>query len=310
MPLSRREILGGFGMAAAAAAQVQDGPRVPRPRTPPKPRTSPAVCLYSQHLIKIEYESLGMVLRDLGFDGANLAIVPGAHVPPEKASSDLMREIEAVSGVGLEVPLLSTSVTSAGDMNGRQVMAIAGFMGIPLVRTGPWRYGGALDMDARLTEVQRELLNFAAVARAYNVATCVQNLAGDYVGSAVWDFNTVMHGTDPRMIGFDFDPGCAVASLGPEGSVSALRMAQPRLRAVTVSDATFTKEGTQWKSAPCPLGEGAVDWPRFFGTLAQSRFNGPLTIEMRYQPKDEINAMRHDLAFVRKGISAAYGSAG
>src|SRR5437762_5996613 len=115
MAISRRELLGGIAMAAsvAASALAQEipatGPRVPRPRTLPKPRTSPAVCLYSQHLIKVEFESLGMILRDLGFDGCNLAIIPGGHVPPERASGDLMRAIEAISGVGLEVPILSTS---------------------------------------------------------------------------------------------------------------------------------------------------------------------------------------------------------
>src|SRR3954452_15561894 len=106
MGISRRELLGGIAMATAAAQETPPpGPRVARPRTPPKPRTSPAVCLYSQHLMKVEFESLGMILRDLGFDGCNLAIVPGAHVPPEKANSDLMRAIEAISGVGLELPL-------------------------------------------------------------------------------------------------------------------------------------------------------------------------------------------------------------
>ncbi len=66
---------------------LPDGPRVPRPRTPPKPRTTPVVCLYSQHLIKVEYEAVGMVLRDLGFDGCDLAVVPGSHIAPEKARS-------------------------------------------------------------------------------------------------------------------------------------------------------------------------------------------------------------------------------
>src|SRR5258708_32854040 len=109
MALSRRELLGGIAVAATAVAQdtPPPGPRVPRPRTPPKPRTSPAVCLYSQHLIKVEFESLGMILRDLGSDGCNLAIVPGGHVPPEKANSDLMGASEAISGVGREVRIMS-----------------------------------------------------------------------------------------------------------------------------------------------------------------------------------------------------------
>ena len=309
MALSRRELLGGIAMAATAAAQDVPGPRVPRPRTPPKPRTSPPVCLFSQHLIKVEYESLGMILRDLGFDGCNLAIIPGGHVPAEKASSDLMRAIEAISGVGLEVPILSTSANTANDMNGRQVLAIAGFMQIALIRAGAWRFGNA-DPDARLLEVQRDLMNFAGVARAYNIAVCLQNLAGDYVGAAVWDYNGLLRGIDPRWVGYDFDPGSATQAGGPEGAPNGLRIALQRLKAVTVTDASWSKDGGQWKATPCPLGEGSVDWVRFFGALAKAKFNGPLTIEMRYQPKDELSAIRKDLEFVRKQIATAYGSAG
>ncbi len=311
MRFSRRELLGGIAVAAAAAAQETPppGPRVPRPRTPPKPRTSPAVCLYSQHLIKVEFESLGMILRDIGFDGCNLAIIPGGHVPPERANSDLMRAIEAISGVGLEVPLLSTSANSATDMSGRQVMAIAGFMQIPLLRAGAFRYANA-DPDVRLAEVQRELLNFAGVARAYNVGVCLPNLTGDYVGAAVWDYNGILRGIDPRWVGYDFDPGCATQTSGPEGGPNGLRVAISRLKAVTVTDTAWSKDGVQWKATPCPLGEGSVDWVRFFGTLAKAKFNGPLTIELRYQPANELTAIRKDLEFVRKQIAAAYGSAG
>src|SRR5256885_17127164 len=127
MAISRRELLGGIAMVASAAAQEipATGPRVPRPRTAPKPRTSPAVCLYSQHLIKVEYESLGMVLRDLGFDGCNLAVIPGGHVAPEKAGAELMRAIEAVAGVGPEVPILTTAMTSPADPVGRAILGIA-----------------------------------------------------------------------------------------------------------------------------------------------------------------------------------------
>ena len=250
-----------------------------------------------------------MMLKDIGFDGCNLAVVPGAHVPPEKASADLMRAIEAVSGVGLEVPILSMSANSANDMNGRQVMAIAGFMQIPLVRSGNWKYGNA-DPEVRLNELQRELLNLASIARAYNVTLVLQNLTGDYVGSAIWDYVAMLRGFDPRIAGYDFDPGAATQAGGPEGAVNGQRVAMSRLKAVTVSDAMWSRDGSQWKVTPCPLGEGSVDWSRFFGTLARAKFTGPLTLEMRYEPKNELSAMRKDLEFIRKQIAAAYGSAG
>jgi sugar phosphate isomerase/epimerase len=313
MGLTRRQILTGAAAAVAAAAQQQgpvqppaEGPRVPRPRGTPKPRTSPAVCLYSQHLIKIEYDSLGMVLRDLGFDGCDLAVIPGGHVPPEKAGSDLMRAIEAVSGVGLEVPLLTTAVTNGADPSGRMILSIAGFMGIGVFRPGYWHYGNAPDIEARQQEVQREMMGLASIGRAYNVAMAVHNMSGDNVGASVFDLSGMFRGIDPRWVGYDFDPGYAAQeSLG--NWYTAMRLALPRLKAVTVKDFTWVKDGGVWKAAPCPLGEGVVDWAKFFTALVKARYVGPVTIEMKYQPKDELGAIRKDLEFVRKQLAGAAG---
>ena len=325
--ITRRSILAG--MAAAAAAQqpappstapappaaaqpptAADGPRVPRPRTPPKPRTRPAVCLYSQHLIKVEYEAVGMILRDLGFDGCDFAVVPGSHIPPEHAEADLMRGIEAVSGVGLEVPIVSTSVTSAADPYGRQILGIAGFMGVPLFRPGYWRYGNAPDLEVRLAEVQREIYSLASLGRAYNLAMALHNSSGDAAGAALWDFSGILRGIDARWVGYDFDPGFATQTAGGSGAAVVTRLALPKLKAVTVRDFTWNKDNSgTWQPTPCPLGEGVVDWSPFFAALARVHFVGPVTIEVRYQTKDELNAFRRELDFVRRQIAAAYGPA-
>jgi sugar phosphate isomerase/epimerase len=319
MAISRRQILAGMAAAVAARAQQQppatapqsppatmpDGPRVPRPRTAPKPRTTPAVCLYSQHLIKVEYEAVGMVLRDLGFDGCDLAVVPGSHVAPEQANSDLMRAIEAVSGVGLEIPIISTNVINANDPYGRQILGIAGFMGIGLFRPGYWKYGAA-PHAVRLAEVQRDLLQLASIARAYNVATAFHNSNGDSVGADLADVNNFLRNIDPRWVGYDFDPGFAAEMSGPGGRDASLNLALPRLKAVTVRDLKWSKDG---KPSPCPLGEGVVDWKPFFAALARARFTGPVTIQVQYPAANELNAFRHDLEFVRKQIAAAYTSA-
>jgi L-ribulose-5-phosphate 3-epimerase len=259
------------------------------------------------YLIKVEYEALGMIIRDLGFDGCDLAVIPGAHVPPEKAGSELMREIEAVAGVGLEVPLLTTGMTTPTDPTGRVILSIAGFMGIPIFRPGYWHYGNAPDIEGRMLEVQRELMGLASIARAYNVAMAVHNMAGDNVGASLFEFSGMFRGIDPRWVGYDFDPGYAAEAAGPDGGNTALRLAMPRLKAVTVRDFYWSKEGGAWKAVPCPLGEGMVDWRTFFTTLAKMRYVGPITIEVKYPAKDELAAIRKDLEFVRKQLAATWG---
>jgi len=249
-----------------------------------------------------------MVLRDLGFDGCDLAVVPGSHIPPQQASSDLMRGIEAIAGVGLEVPIITTAMVSANDVFGRQILNIAGFMGVGVFRPGYWKWGNAPDLEARITEVQRDMLQLASLARAYNVAMAIHNGPADSVGASVWDLSGIIRGVDPRWVGYDFDPGYATENAGAGGIGTLLRLVTPKLKAVTVRDFTWSKDASgAMKATPCPLGEGVVDWKPFFTALAQIRYVGPVTIEVHYEPKDEINAFRKDLAFVRKQIAAAYG---
>jgi len=44
--------------------------------------------------------------------------------------------------------------------------------------------------------------------------------------------------------------------------------------------------------------------------LAGVRFAGPISIQVDYQPKDELAAIRRDVEFVKKQVSAAYAGAG
>lgn len=298
MSVTRRQLLAGLA-AGSAAAQV-------RPGNGPKARTSPAVCLYSQVLIKVPYPELGEILRAMGVDGCDLTVMKGGHVAPEQSAVDLMRAVEAITGFGLDVPVLSTSYTNLADPTIRNVLAIAGEMGVPLFRAGEWKYPPSGDIELRLAEVQRDMAGLSAIARAVNMSVAIQNIAGTNVGAAIWDTNALIRGLDPRTIGYDFDIGYAVAEGGAGGWTTALRLALPRLKMVTARDFVWKKEDGVWKAAPCPLGEGMVDWPKFFATLARVRFTGPISLPLDYHPDNEIAAVGRDVQFLRKQIAAAY----
>src|SRR5262249_2474757 len=150
----------------------------------------------------------------------------------------------------------------------------------------------APDIEGRMLEVQREMMALASIARAYNVAMAVHNMTGDNVGASLFEFSSMFRGIDPRWIGYDFDPGYAAEAGGPDGGNLALRLAMPRLKAVTVRDFYWSKEGGAWKAVPCPMGEGMVDWKTFFTALARIRYVGPITIEVKYPAKDELAAIR------------------
>lgn len=279
--------------------------QAPRQRTGPKLRTSPAICLFSEQLSKIGYDELGGFLKMMGFDGCELAVQEGGHISPEgDVDLNLERAIEAITGVGLDVPVLATTLTSPNSKPLQTIFGWGGQMGIPVFRPGEWKYTD--NVEAGLGAMQRDLANLARFGQATQMAIAVHNGPGDTAGSNLWDSSMVLRSLPPQ-VGYDFDAGYAAVNCGIPGWQNALRMALPRLKMVTARDCYWSKSGGGWKLTECPLGEGMVDWPWLFTMLAQAKFFGPVVLHVGYQPQDELAAVKKDLAFLRQQRKAAYG---
>src|ERR1700728_2720314 len=110
MSSTRRQALAGMALAVSlsrrlAAQKVRGGPM---------PRGSPALCMYSDQMMKVGYSEMGQLLGMMGFDGVELTVQQGGHVPLEgDIDLHLERSIEAMTGSGMEVPVVSTSLTTA-----------------------------------------------------------------------------------------------------------------------------------------------------------------------------------------------------
>jgi sugar phosphate isomerase/epimerase len=163
----------------------------------------------------------------------------------------------------------------------------------------------------RLSEVQRDIALLGGLGRAAGLAMALHNEAGDSVGAAIWDTDSMIRGMDPQAVGYDFDIAGAVAEGGAEGWAIALRLALPRVKMVTVADFSWARaDAGGWKMTPCPMGEGMVDWTRFFGMLARASFQGPISLHVDYKPANEVAAIQSDMTFLKKQIAAAYPGAG
>ena len=108
-----------------------------------RPRMTPPVCLYSQVLVEIGYIDLPTVLRGMGFDGVDLSVQPGGHVLPEKAGAMLMPALEAFTGSGLDVPMITTALTSMEDKSAEDILGLASFIKVPFFRPGHWKFTGS-----------------------------------------------------------------------------------------------------------------------------------------------------------------------
>ena len=267
MALSRRAFLAAAAVASRLAAQ-------------PKVRTGPLICLYSNLIPDVEYADLPPILSGMGFDGCDLSVQPGGTVKPQQISVDLVRAIESMQGRSLEVPVITTSFVSATEPWARNVLYVTGGTGVPFFRPGYWRFPGA-----RIAELKTQWVGLAAAGRAYKMGMGVPNTAGE----------AVLRDLDPDWVGWDFDPSQATPDL-------PLEAAMPRVKMVILRDVR-RQDG---QMAACPLGQGIVDWTKFFDTLAHAKFSGPLTLHSDYPATDRLDAIRSDLDFARKHLNEAY----
>ena len=272
-----------------------------------RPRITPAVCLYSKVLIKIGYIDLPMILQQIGFDGVDLSVEPGGHVLPEKADYNLMPALEAFTGIGLDVPMITTDLTTLQDKNSEQVLGLATYIGVPFFRPGHWKMTGPPEVQMQLPMVQRDIMGLSQLGRATKMVMGVHNYVDGAEGASILDINRVIRPIDPDWVGYDFDVGYATIEGKEAGFEGPLAIALPRLKMVTVRDFKWEQQADGTRQAkPRPLGDGVVDFPKFFAALSKARFAGPISLQVDHA-QGELSAIKRDLAFVRKQIAAAYG---
>jgi sugar phosphate isomerase/epimerase len=294
MLLSRRQALALAATSLAAQDKNANGPRA---------RVKPSICLDSEAMRKIGYDEMGGMLGMMGFDGAIVALAPGAHVTPEHADLDLMRFVEALTGVGLDAAAIATpQAFSAQDRSVRLAMAIAGMMGVPLFIPGPPKTPATIARDLSL------LLSIAQQTKATvgvppETSAAVAKAAGLPPGAD--PFGRV----DANVLAYVFDPAQATVANGKDGCLAALHAALPRLKMITARDYAKPAAGAGSPRAPARIGKGIVDWPAVLAALAQAKYSRPITIYVDATATDDLPAIRADLAFLKQAVNDAYGNA-
>ena len=267
----------------------------------------PTLCLFSKHLPKLNYAELAATIKQMGFDGVDLTVRAEGHVLPGRASEDLPRAVETIRAQGLAAAMITTGLTSPSDPAARPILSAAGRLGVPFFKLGYWHYPDGVSIEARLAEIHRDVSGLIAIGKEHGVAAGFHNHSGNYVGAAVWDTRAIIGDMDPRWIGYYFDPCHATAEGGEGGWLIDLRMALARIKMVAIKDFRWEKHDGKWKMTMCPLGEGMVNWAKFFSILAAEHFTGPISLHMEYEAADERAAIARDFAFLRKQVDAAYG---
>lgn len=321
--LNRRRALAALGGAAIAARNAlsqEPGTGAPPERVTPdvvaseaKPGARPALCVYSGCLSKIPYSELSGIVRDMGYDGVDLTVMKGGHVDPSRYMVDLDRAFQTFQDAGLDLPMVTTDFTSASQPYAYAVLYVSAELGARFLRLGTWqRPAEAPDPTGQLATLRRmtvrnDLSQFAITGMRCKILPLLANHAGSYPGRSIPEAESLLGGIAPTAFGYCFDPAQAVIEAGSADAwMTALQAALPRLGAVALSDVALDRTSSPAQARACPLGEGAIDWKKFFATLAGARFHGPVSMHMDYHAPNDVNAMTKDLAFARARIAEAW----
>ncbi len=318
--LSRR---GFLGTLAAAGAGLMSSASSLRPiaahaRTVRQAQGRLTLCVFSKHLQFLDFEQLADVAAEIGFEGIDLTVRPDGHVLPENVAVDLPRAVAAIRANGLQVPTITTAITSVDDPHAREILETAASLEIPGYRMGWIEYDAALGVAGTLDALKPQLADLATLNEQLGLHGDYQNHAGTYVGSAVWDLATLFQDFDPAWIGVQFDIRHATVE-GMHTWPLGLDLLSPLVHSLVVKD--FRRIETESGAdaiEDVPLGKGHVDFPAFWQEIRRLGIRCPISVHFEYPmpgsttPLSEealrtetIEVMRRDLAMLRKMLVQA-----
>lgn len=278
--VSRRHFL------AASAAVLASAPLTQRVHASAPAEAKPAVCLFSKYLPNLGYPDLAKACKSAGLDGVDLTVRKGGHVEPGNVARDLPKAVEAFRAEGLEVCMISTTLSSGGDPSARPILETAAAGGIRFFRIGGQQYDKNRNPLEQLPRFTEELRSLAALADEIGITAGYHNHSGyDNVGGALWDLQRMIESVGSKHLGSNFD----VAHAAVEGAYGMwqtnARMMAPYVKMMAVKDFVWDGDKPKW----VPLGEGVVKTAAFLHIMKAAGFTGPISLHFEYKtPSQEV----------------------
>ncbi len=266
----------------------------------------PSLHLFSKVLQFLDYAELPDAAAALGFDGLDLTVRPGGHVDPENYERDLPAAIRAVEEAGLSCEMMTTNIVSTENRRDFDLLALARSLGVKSYRMGGLRYDESIHPTKSVEQYGRQVAALAKWNGEIGITGMYQNHSGEArFGAAIWDLYLVLKDLDPNEIGCQFDIRHAVTDGGLMWPDS-FRMIRPHIRSLVFKDFKWAIVDGKWRMFSTPIGEGMVDFSRYFRMLKDAGMNYPVSLHLEYDLGGAEKG-RRELTKPRSEILAAIG---
>jgi sugar phosphate isomerase/epimerase len=239
------------------------------------------IFIFSKHLQFLDYKSMCEAAKEMGFDGIDLTVRPKGHVLPKNVAEDLPKATETMNSYGLLPQLLTTKVVDANDSEDRKVIEVASQLGYSFYRTGWFKYTKQKDIQESVHNFREQLKVLAELNKELRISGSYHNHSGHYMGASLWDINQVLEGISPDNMGCQYDIMHATVEGGKNWEVD-FRLIRDHINTLVVKDFKWGKTGGKWKPIFTRLGEGMVNFSRYFSLLKKYKINVPISIHCEY----------------------------
>ncbi|WP_121809419.1 sugar phosphate isomerase/epimerase family protein [Mucilaginibacter kameinonensis] len=247
----------------------------------PSPDEKIKLSIFSKHMHWLNYTDMAALTAQLGFDGIDLTVRPDGHVLPERVADDLPKAVEAIEKAGLKVYTIVTNIKTPDEKDTEPILKTASALGIKYYRTAWFNYDKTISIQANIKAINKQLASLANLNKKYGMHGGYQNHSGDLFGASQWDLWLSLEGLDPKNIGCQYDVRHATTE-GADTWPVTLDLLKAYSKTVNVKDFYWEKKGDKWQVKSVPLGEGMVDFKKYFGLLKQYNINGPMSLHCEY----------------------------
>lgn len=239
------------------------------------------VHLFSKHLQFLNYRDMAEAAAKPGFDGVDLTVRPEGHVLPERVAEDLPKAVEALRRSGLASLMMTTAVDDAEDPADKKVLQVAAGLGFKYYRMNWFSYPEDKPIPETIQQLSKKVKDLSHLNKELKLTGCYQNHAGTGVGSTIWEVWELLKEADKEYMGLQYDIRHAVVEGGfswPNG----LRLVQSQIKSIALKDFKWEQKNGKWDTLNTPIGEGMVDFKRYFKLLKQYNINVPVSLHFEY----------------------------
>lgn len=271
------------------------------------------VSIFSKHLQFLEYSAMAEAAAEMGFDGLDLTVRPKGHVLPESVMDELPKAAAAMIEHGINPGLMTTNVWDASNPKEKLILETASNLGFTHYRTAWLTYPEERSIVESQTIYAQQATMLEELNQDLGLIGCYQNHSGNHVGAPIWDLHPILSATNNKFIGCQYDIRHAMVEGGRSWELG-LRHIKPFIKSIVIKDFKWGKVDGKWKPINTPLGEGMVDFNRYFSLLKKYKINVPVSLHLEYDlggaehgaskitidKKEVFGQMKKDLTFLRE----------